>query len=167
MIGDSIFMSLAPSGPGKRCVLSAAGLFLCVVAGLAGAQTPKYGVHEKAIERISEAREVGPLKVDGMFGDSLSMYNGSVDFGVADVSVPGNSGLPVELRRRFNVADRRETTIVTWFDHFGGFAEWDLDIPYLSDRPGFSRHLRAVHYGNHGGGHEQQVIYGRVQARSG
>ena len=28
------------------------------------------------------------------------------------------------------------------------------------NRPGFSRHLRAVHYGNHGGGYEQQAVYG-------
>lgn len=111
---------------------SAIGLLLCAAAVSTEAQTPKYGVHEKAIERVNEARDIGPLKIDGMFGDNLSMYNGSVDFAVTDVSIPGNSGLPVEVRRRFNVVDRRETASVTWFDHFGGFAEWDLDIPHLS-----------------------------------
>lgn len=28
------------------------------------------------------------------------------------------------------------------------------------NRPGFSRHLRALHYGNHGGGYEQHAVYG-------
>jgi len=105
MIGTSIFSLIVWFIRGVHFLPSAIGSLAFVVAGTAAAQTPKYGVHEKAIERVSEAREVAPLKVDGMFGDSLSMYNGSVDFGVVDVSVPGNSGLPVELRRRFNVVD--------------------------------------------------------------
>ncbi|WP_334180583.1 RHS repeat domain-containing protein [Pseudoxanthomonas sp.] len=132
MIKSSIFSSSNAFIRNARCFRSLAGLIMCAVTGLAVAQTPKYGVHEKAIERVSEARDVAPLKVDGLFGDGLSMYNGSVDVAVADVSVPGNSGLPVELRRRFNVVDRRETAAISWFDHFGGFAEWDLDVPHLS-----------------------------------
>jgi hypothetical protein len=34
------------------------------------------------------------------------------------------------------------------------------DFVISLNRPGFSRHLRAVHYGNHGGGYEQQAVYG-------
>ncbi|WP_162456973.1 hypothetical protein [Pseudoxanthomonas kalamensis] len=108
------------------------GVIIFSISILSFAQTPSYGVHEKAIERLSEARTVAPIKVDGMFGDRLSLYNGSVEFNAVDISIPGNSSLPVELRRNFSVVDRRETTSVTWFDHFGGFSEWDLDIPYLS-----------------------------------
>lgn len=28
------------------------------------------------------------------------------------------------------------------------------------NRPGFSRHLQAVHYGNHGGVYERQAVFG-------
>ena len=36
----------------------------------------------------------------------------------------------------------------------------DMKEQEILNRPGFSRHLRAVHYGNHGGGYEQQAVYG-------
>ena len=40
-------------------------------------------------------------------------------------TLPGQSGLPVELRRRFVVESRRGP------EPFVGFGGWDLDVPYL------------------------------------
>ena len=34
------------------------------------------------------------------------------------------------------------------------------------NRPGFTRHLQAVHYGNQGGVYEWQTVYRRIQSRS-
>lgn len=33
---------------------------------------------------------------------------------------------------------------------------WHIGV----NRPGFSRHLQAVHYGNHGGVYERQAVFG-------
>jgi len=32
--------------------------------------------------------------------------------------------------------------------------------PLALNRPGFSRHFQAVHYGNHGGVYERQAVFG-------
>lgn len=109
------------------------GLCLTCISGSVLAQTPNYAMHERGQERVNEARNVAPLNVDQMFGAQLSMYNGGVGFNVVDVEIPGDSALPVEFRRKLDIVDRRETTgTLGWFDHFGGNADWDLDIPHLS-----------------------------------
>lgn len=75
-------------------------------------------------ERIRATELVAPLTSE-IFGEQISLYDGSTEFAVTDVSIPGNSGLPVELRRRFKVESKKE------MEFFGGFGEWDLDVPYL------------------------------------
>ena len=91
-----------------------------------------YGVHEKHVERLTEAQRIAPIGVDA-FGDRISYFTGGLSFGNVDISLPGNSGLPVELRRTFAIEDRRELQNgPSPKGHLGGFAEWDLDIPYLS-----------------------------------
>lgn len=92
----------------------------------------EYGVHEKHIERLTQAQKLAPVGVDG-FGDQISYFSGGLTFSNADISLPGNSSLPVELRRTFAIEDRRELNNgPSPKGHLGGFAEWDLDIPHLS-----------------------------------
>ncbi len=79
----------------------------------------EYAVHLRA------AQEVAPL-TSSEFGDSISLYNGATEFNVVDIDVPGNNALPVQLRRRFDISDRRAQG-----GHLDGFGEWDLDVPYL------------------------------------
>ena len=108
-------------------VVSLALLAITFGVHTAHAQTT-FGVHEKAIERVNEARSVGPLSVDDVFGDQISNFDGGGEFTNVDISVPGNNGLPVELRRSLKIDDRMRLNGT----HLGGFAEWDLDIPHLS-----------------------------------
>ena len=117
-------------GSGRKLLATAA---LIAAAQLAGAQsTDEYGVHEKHIERLTEAQKVAPVGVDG-FGDQISYFTGSLAFNNVDISLPGNSGLPVELRRKLAIEDRRELNDgPSPKGHLGGFAEWSLDIPHLS-----------------------------------
>lgn len=75
-------------------------------------------------ERIRATELVAPLKSD-LFGDQISLYDASAEFSVVDIDLPGNSSLPVELRRRLRVESKKE------MEFFGGFGEWDIEVPYL------------------------------------
>lgn len=106
----------------------AIGLLSFLFASMEAAAQQSYGVHEKAIERLNSAREISPLSVDRAFGEEIGQFVGNVEFSLADVSVPGNNALPVEVRRKLSIDDRSRVN----GQHLGGFAEWDLEVPYLS-----------------------------------
>lgn len=57
-----------------------------------------------------------------LFGDKLNLYNGSVEFEQVDVSIPGNSALPVALTRQY--APRLWTVR-------GAMADWDVSTPRI------------------------------------
>ena len=58
-----------------------------------------------------------------LFGDKASLYNGSLEFEQTDISLPGNSALPVALTRRFSPG--REPTVR------GQLGDWDLALPRI------------------------------------
>lgn len=106
------------------------GLPILLLALTAHSQTATYdGVdpYEEFGKRLKEAQEVTPLTSD-LFGDSVSLYNGSTEFNVVDISIPGNSSLPVELRRRRVIEDQR----LDPGSSIAGFGDWDADVPYIS-----------------------------------
>lgn len=80
---------------------------------------------EEYDKRIKSAQTVSPLTSE-LFGERISLYNGSTAFHVTDVSIPGNDQLPVALHRRLRVESLAEFTQI-----FGGFGNWDLDVPYI------------------------------------
>lgn len=101
-----------------------AGLALClIVATQAKAVSPlePYVEHEK---RLRTSEMVSPLTSE-LFGDSVSLYNGSTEFSVTDIDLPGNNALPVQLRRRFKVGSFKEV------EPLGGFGAWEVDVPYI------------------------------------
>jgi YD repeat-containing protein len=81
--------------------------------------------YEEFGKRLRAAQEVTPLKSD-LFGDHVSLYNGSVEFDITDIDIPGNGALPVQFGRRFEVEDRRQPT-----GHLGGMGDWDVELPYI------------------------------------
>ncbi len=82
--------------------------------------------YEEFGKHLRAAQEVTPLK-SGLFGDQVSLYNGSTEFDVTDIDLPGNSALPVQFRRRLVVDDRRKAT-----GNIAGLGDWDLDMPYIA-----------------------------------
>ena len=89
-------------------------------------ETPSYlEPYQEFGKRIKAASAVSLLE-GNMFGDDVSLYNGATTFSVVDVSVPGNSALAVEVRRRLQIEDRRGRR------DRPGFANWEWDVPYLS-----------------------------------
>lgn len=93
------------------------------------AQTQALQWGEEYAKRIKATEAISPLG-DDVFGDRINLFNGTASFSVTDISLPGNSALPVELVRSYDTQD------VTSQRPIG---VWDLDIPRLSgvhpDRP--------------------------------
>ena len=59
-----------------------------------------------------------------LMGDSIDLQSGSPTFEHVDVSLPGNSGLTVEVRRRLNPNKMQS----------GEFSDWQLAIPTISTK---------------------------------
>lgn len=73
------------------------GLAILWAAGTAGAQDlmQPYQEYDK---RLRAAEQVAPLTSD-VFGEQVNLYDRSASFEHVEISLPGNSALPVELRR--------------------------------------------------------------------
>jgi RHS repeat-associated protein len=61
-----------------------------------------------------------------LFGEQVDMYTGQTEFGATDISIPGNSALPVHLGRRLTISESDR------YGHIGGFGNWDLDVPTIT-----------------------------------
>jgi len=59
-------------------------------------------------------------------GDTLNEYSGGLGFSHTDVSLPGNSALPVAVGRVLATGTRRRL-----LDRGPLFGDWDIDIPHL------------------------------------
>ncbi|MEJ7804945.1 MAG: RHS repeat-associated core domain-containing protein, partial [Telluria sp.] len=73
-----------------------------------------------------------------LFGDTLNMYQGRVTFTQTDVSLRGNSMIPVQVGRRLTPGGSS-----MYSDNTGkAFSNWSLDMPYVygvfSDRAGWT-----------------------------
>ncbi|HJU40826.1 MAG TPA: hypothetical protein VJ724_14745, partial [Tahibacter sp.] len=80
---------------------------------------------EEYAKQIKAAETVSPLTGD-LFGDSVSLYTGAVEFSATDASLPGNNALPVAFGRRFAIESRGEGAKRFLL------GDWDIDIPYIS-----------------------------------
>lgn len=100
---------------------------LCCLMPLVVAAQGKQAWEE--YDRLLESRRnVVALSADDMFGEGLDLYAGGLSFSATDVSIPGNSKLPVSLARKFTVTDRYQYGTPAG----GAFGDWEIDIPRLS-----------------------------------
>ena len=58
-----------------------------------------------------------------LFGDRVNVFNGTLEFEQTDLSLPGNSALPVALVRHHSPGQ-------AWFVR-GQFGDWDLQAPRI------------------------------------
>lgn len=94
------------------------GAALIAASGAASAQQEPWQEYDKFIKSAQVIKAEGPQ----LFGDSVNLYTGATTFAATDVSLPGNSGLPVALGRSFApMNDHRNRP----------FSDWDWDIPYI------------------------------------
>lgn len=76
-------------------------------------------------KRVKASQSVAPLGPD-LLGDSVSLSNGALSFTATDVSIPGNSALPVAFTRTYSVSDRKDTRTDEML------ADWAVDLPSIS-----------------------------------
>lgn len=83
------------------------------------ASNPAY-YEQNILSRSGETVEpLGP----NLMGETLNEYSGGLGFSHTDVSIPGNSALPVAVGRVLAVGTRQAVA--------GLFGDWDIDIPHL------------------------------------
>lgn len=73
------------------------------------------------LDRLKVSEQVTPETTD-LFGETIDLNTGAVSFQQTDVSLPGNSSLPVEVRRIFRGASYAHHTSLN-------FGDWQLAIP--------------------------------------
>ncbi len=98
------------------------------LAALTCASLPVHADTDPALEsnRLNRPSDTIGTIGSGLFGDSVDLYSGSASFNATDISIPGNSRLPVSLGRHLDVKEA---------DQYGGlpgFANWEIDVPYLT-----------------------------------
>lgn len=77
-------------------------------------------------KKIKAATEISALG-NGMFGNKTSESNGNTVFETMDVSLPGNSSLPVQFGRRLLIS----TGTGYIKEELGGLGNWDVSVPYI------------------------------------
>ncbi|MEJ7804686.1 MAG: hypothetical protein WKG03_02030, partial [Telluria sp.] len=77
---------------------------------------------EEQYKLIKAPNAVARIGVD-LFGDSVNLYTGTLDFTQTDVSLKGNNALPVAVGRRLTAGRRGILK--------RAFGRWELDIPHL------------------------------------
>ena len=83
-------------------------------------QTPTTFTDQNKLIRAPQA--VTRLGAD-LFGDKVNLYTGSLEFVQADISLPGNSALPVAVGRHIRIGE-------DWLNQTL-FGRWDLEIHHL------------------------------------
>lgn len=81
-------------------------------------------------KQVDAAQRLAPLDT-GLFGEQVSLYNGSTSFSLTDIDLPGNSDLPVALTRRLPIENQPQTN-APHDDRLRGVGNWDMDLPYLT-----------------------------------
>lgn len=114
------FSDRIASSQAVRCRSWALALILTSAAGVTQAQAPEVSFYDEQGKLLRASETAGTLGPD-LFGDQVSLYTGSLEFVQTDVSIPGNSALPVSVGRRYRIGQ----------NHYpeGHFSDWDLEVP--------------------------------------
>lgn len=81
-------------------------------------------------KQVIASQRVGALE-EGLFGDAVSLYNGSTTFSIVDIDVRGSNNLPVRLSRRLQI-ELQPQAAMPYDARFLGVGNWDIDVPYMA-----------------------------------
>lgn len=82
-------------------------------------------------KRVESSQNISPLD-NGLFGEQVSLYNGSTTFSVTDIDVSGNHALPVQLTRTFAVELQPQNFLGDYDSLLRGIGNWDVEVPYMA-----------------------------------
>ena len=91
------------------------------------------GIWEEYEKRVTAADTVGTVGPD-QFGERIEFQRGSFSLRVTDVSLPGNSGLPVAFTRTFapkTVGGAMRGTFPDNNARDGALGDWEIDVPNI------------------------------------
>lgn len=118
-LGSNAYRAQPRRSPFKQAILSACCWTICAPAAFAQQDVNQYQEMGKLIRAPQAVTALG----NDLLGDQVNLYSGSLEFIQTDVSLPGNSALPVSMGRRLKTgAMAPEGT------HFG---RWEMEVPHL------------------------------------
>lgn len=104
-------------------------VLFCGVLWGSAAIASNLSTHYSYEGKLDQARKFGALD-ESLFGDQVSLQDGTVVFRQVDVSVPTNSGMRVAVGRKMRPPESR---LESWDRKFNVFGYgWQLDIPSMS-----------------------------------
>ncbi|WP_426701007.1 hypothetical protein ACPPVV_16770 [Rhodanobacter sp. Col0626] len=106
----------------QRICLSAVA-FVSFVANCHAQSTVTPEDEYKKLIRVSE--DIQPLGATP-FGESVSLYNGSLSFDQTDISLAGD-GPVLQLSRSYHLREAKESESID-----GAFSDWDVEIPRIT-----------------------------------
>ncbi|HEY0659730.1 MAG TPA: RHS repeat-associated core domain-containing protein [Lysobacter sp.] len=109
----------------KTILLALTALFTLAAPASAFSQEAARQPWEEYDKLIKSSDTVGALGPT-LFGDQVNFADGALSFSATDVSIRGNSSLPVAFTRTFTVSNRKGVI------NDGPMADWELDTPHLS-----------------------------------
>ncbi len=92
-------------------------------SSFAGGGFAPYDEYHKLVQASTTVAAHGP----DLFGDQVNAYNNTLSFVATDISLPGNSSLPLALKRTYSAVAHSGDEA---FDN--PLADWELDVPRIS-----------------------------------
>jgi YD repeat-containing protein len=82
--------------------------------------------------KVKGSQSLAAISADAVFGDRTSSFDGSTEFVVEDVSLPGNFDLPVSVVRRYGVESMNRAIDGSQATGLDLFDDWEIQVPYMS-----------------------------------
>lgn len=98
-----------------------------------GPATASKGAWEEYSELVKGAQTIAPVGPT-LFGDEVSLQHGTLSFRVTDVSLRGNSALPVAVTRTFRTrtaGGAMRGTLPGGNQKDGAMGDWEIDLPHV------------------------------------
>lgn len=107
----------------ERMLAKAAWLVLVVVLvlGVSANACAQVSWGEEYGKRVRAGQTISALG-ENLFGEQVNLFNGTTEFKVTDIQLPGNSGLPVAFSRRALVGNLEKNHLL---------GSWDIDVPHV------------------------------------